>query len=168
MSEHDLHQYIKTNFAILIVSDTRNEKTDESGKIAKKLVSDYGHQVFAYKIIRNDKSLIQTTVNEMLQNPEINVIVTSGGTGISRRDVTVEAISELLDKKIEGFGELFRKLSYQEIGEAAMISRATAGTINGKIIFCLPGSKNAVKLAFSKLILPGLGHIIKEANKCTR
>jgi len=165
MSEHDLHQYIKTNFAILIVSDTRNEKTDESGKIAKKLVSDYGHQVFAYKIIRNDKSLIQTTVNEMLQNPEINVIVTSGGTGISKRDVTVEAISELLDKKIEGFGELFRKLSYQEIGEAAMISRATAGAINGKIIFCLPGSKNAVKLAFSKLILPGLGHIIKEANR---
>ncbi len=165
MSEHDLHQYIKTNFAILIVSDTRNEKTDESGKIAKKLVSDYGHQVFAYKIIRNNKSLIQTTVNEMLQNPEINVIVTSGGTGISKRDVTVEAISELLDKKIEGFGELFRKLSYQEIGEAAMISRATAGAINGKIIFCLPGSKNAVKLAFSKLILPGLGHIIKEANR---
>lgn len=165
MSEHDLHQYIKTNFAILIVSDTRNEKTDESGKIAKKLVSDYGHQVFAYKIIRNNKSLIQTTVNEMLQNPKINVIVTSGGTGISKRDVTVEAISELLDKKIEGFGELFRKLSYQEIGEAAMISRATAGTINGKIIFCLPGSKNAVKLAFSKLILPGLGHIIKEANR---
>jgi len=165
MSEHDLHQYIKTNFAILIVSDTRNEKTDESGKIAKKLVSDYGHQVFAYKIIRNNKSLIQTTVNEMLQNPEINVIVTSGGTGISKRDVTVEAISELLDKKIEGFGELFRKLSYQEIGEAAMISRATAGTVNGKIIFCLPGSKNAVKLAFSKLILPGLGHIIKEANR---
>lgn len=165
MSEHDLHQYIKTNFAILIVSDTRNEKTDESGKIAKKLVSDCGHQVFAYKIIRNDKSLIQTTVNEMLQNPEINVIVTSGGTGISKRDVTVEAISELLDKKIEGFGELFRKLSYQEIGEAAMISRATAGAINGKIIFCLPGSKNAVKLAFSKLILPGLGHIIKEANR---
>ncbi len=165
MSEHDLHQYIKTNFAILIVSDTRNEKTDESGKIAKKLVSDYGHQVFAYKIIRNNKSLIQTTVNEMLQNPKINVIVTSGGTGISKRDVTVEAISELLDKKIEGFGELFRKLSYQEIGEAAIISRATAGTINGKIIFCLPGSKNAVKLAFSKLILPGLGHIIKEANR---
>lgn len=165
MSEHDLHPYVRANFAVLTVSDTRTEKTDESGKIAKELISNKGHQVLVYNIIKNSKSLIQTNVKEIFENPKIDAIVTIGGTGISKRDLTVEAISELLDKKIEGFGELFRNLSYQEIGEAAMISRATAGTINGKLVFCLPGSKNAVKLAFSKLILPGLGHIIKEANR---
>ena len=165
MSEHDLHRHVRAGFAVLTVSDTRNEKTDESGKIAKELISKKGHQVLAYKIIRNDKSLIQTTAKEILQNPEINVIVTIGGTGIGKRDLTVEAVSKLLDKKIEGFGELFRSLSYREIGEAAMISRATAGTINGKLVFCLPGSKNAVGLALNKLILPGLGHVIKEANR---
>ena len=165
MSEHDSHRHVRAGFAVLTVSDTRNEETDESGKMAKELISDKGHQVLAYKIIGNDKSLIQTTVKEMLQNPEINVIVSIGGTGISRRDLTVESMSELLDKKIEGFGELFRSLSYREIGEAAMISRATAGTISGKLVFCLPGSRNAVGLALNKLILPGLGHIIKEANR---
>jgi molybdenum cofactor biosynthesis protein B len=160
-----LHRYVRAGFAVLMISDTRNEKTDESGKIAKELISKKGHQVLAYKIIGNDKSLIQTTAKEILQNPEINVIVTIGGTGISKRDLTVESMSELLDKKIEGFGELFRSLSYREIGEAAMISRATAGTTNGKLFFCLPGSKNAVGLALNKLILPGLGHVIKEANR---
>jgi len=165
MSEHDLHRHVRAGFAVLTVSDTRNEKTDESGEMAKELISDKGHQVLAYKIIGNDKSLIQNTAKEILQNPEINVIVTIGGTGISKRDLTVEAVSKLLDKKIEGFGELFRSLSYREIGEAAMISRATAGTINGKLVFCLPGSKNAVGLALNKLILPGLGHVIKEANR---
>ena len=165
MSEHDLHRHVRANFAVLTISDTRNEKTDKSGKNAKELISKKGHQVLAYKIIRNNKSLIQTAVKEILQNPETDVIVTIGGTGISKRDLTVESMSELLDKKIEGFGELFRSLSYREIGEAAMISRATAGTINGKLVFCLPGSKNAVGLALNKLILPGLGHIIKEANR---
>lgn len=165
MSEHDLKQHVKANFAVVIVSDTRDEKTDESGKIAKQLITSAGHQALSYKIIRNDKALIQTTIKEILQNPKINVIVTSGGTGISKRDITVDAINELLGKRIEGFGELLRKLSYEEIGEAAMISRATAGTIDGKLVFCLPGSKNAVKLALSKLILPGLGHVLREANR---
>jgi molybdenum cofactor biosynthesis protein B len=156
---------VKANFAIIIVSDTRDERTDESGKIAKKLVISEGHMVAAFKIIRNNRNLIHSTVKEMIQDPKINVIVTSGGTGISRRDVTVDTVSELLDKKIEGFGELFRKLSYEEIGEAAMISRAIAGAVNGKLVFSLPGSRNAVKLALSKLILPGIGHILKEANR---
>ena len=165
MSDHDLHQRVKANFAILIVSDTRDEKTDESGKIVKELILSEGHRVLAHKIIINNKALIQTTMKEIFQNPKINVIITSGGTGISKRDITVDAVSELLDKRIEGFGELFRKLSYEEIGEAAMISRAIAGAVNGKLVFSLPGSKNAVKLALSKLILPGIGHILWEANR---
>ena len=165
MSEHDLHQFVKSNFAVIIISDTRDEKTDESGKIAKELITDAGHQVEAYSIIPNDKAQIRNAVKKLLQEPEVNVILTSGGTGISKRDITTDTLTDLFDKKIEGFGELFRKLSYEEVGEAAMISRATAGATNGKLVFCLPGSKNAVKLALSKLILPGLGHLIKEANR---
>lgn len=165
MSEHDLRQFVKANFAVIIISDTRDEKTDESGKIANELITKAGHEVKTYKIIPNDKSQIRNTVKELLQNPEFNVIVTSGGTGISKRDITTDTVTDLFDKKIEGFGELFRKLSYEEIGEAAMISRAIAGETNGKLVFCLPGSKNAVKLALTKLILPGLGHMLKEANR---
>jgi len=165
MGEHDLHRRIRANFAILTISDTRNKKTDESGKIAKELISSKGHQVLDHRIIGNDKSLIQKTLKEVLQNPKTDVIVTIGGTGISKRDLTVESISELLDKRMEGFGELFRNLSYQEIGQAAIVTRATAGTINRKLVFCLPGSKNAIELALNKLILPGLGHIVKEASR---
>lgn len=165
MSEHDLRQFVKTNFAVIIISDTRNEKTDESGKIARKIITDSGHEIKAYQIIPNDKTQIRGTVKKLLQNPEVGVILTSGGTGISKRDITIDTLTELLDKEIEGFGEFFRRLSYEEIGEAAMISRTTAGATNGKLVFCLPGSKNAVKLALTKLILPGLGHMIKEANR---
>lgn len=165
MSEHDLHVLVKACFAVVIISDTRDEKTDESGKIAKDLIAKAGHKVKSYQIIRNDKEQIQRTIEDLLRTPDLDVIVTSGGTGISRRDITTDTLSQFFRKKIEGFGELFRRLSYEEIGEAAMISRATAGTVEGKLVFCLPGSKNAVKLALTKLILPGLGHILKEANR---
>lgn len=165
MSEHDLHRRVKAKFGVLTISDTRNEETDRSGRIAKELIEKDGHEISAYRIIRNEKSEIQEILDEVLEDGKIDTIITIGGTGISQRDLTVEAVSELFNKEIEGFGELFRTLSFREVGEAAMISRATAGIINRKIIFCLPGSKNAVKLALTKLILPGLGHIIKEANR---
>jgi molybdenum cofactor biosynthesis protein B len=165
VSEHDLRQFVKTNFAVIIISDTRNEKTDESGKIAREIITDSGHEIKAYQIIPNDKAQIRRTVKKLLQNPEVGVILTSGGTGISKRDITIDTLTELLDKEIEGFGELFRRLSYEEVGGAAMISRTTAGATNGKLVFCLPGSKSAVRLALTKLILPGLGHMIKEANR---
>ena len=102
---------------------------------------------------------------ELAQGLELEVILTLGGTGISSRDVTVEAVSNLFDKRIEGFGELFRRLSYEDIGEAAMLSRAIAGTVSGKVVFCLPGSKNAIELAMQRLILPALGHALWEANR---
>jgi len=165
VSEHELHRKVEANFAIIIVSDTRDERTDESGKIAKQLLTHQGHRVSSFKIIPNDENAIRNTVTEMLQDPKINVVVMGGGTGISKRDITVDTVSGLLDKRIEGFGELFRRLSYEEVGEAAMISRAIAGAVNGKLVFCLPGSKNAVKLALTKLILPGIGHILWEANR---
>jgi molybdenum cofactor biosynthesis protein B len=165
VSEHELHKKVEANFAVIVVSDTRDERTDESGKIAKQLLTNEGHRVLAFKIIRNNENAIRSTVNKMLRDPKINVILTSGGTGISKRDITVDTVSGLFDKRIEGFGELFRRLSYGEVGEAAMISRAIAGRVNGKLVFCLPGSKNAVKLALNKLILPGIGHILWEANR---
>jgi molybdenum cofactor biosynthesis protein B len=165
VSEHELRKKVEANFAVIIVSDTRDERTDESGKVAKRLLTNEGHRVLAFKIIRNNENVIRSTVNKMLQNPKINVVLTSGGTGISKRDITVDTLSGLFDKRIEGFGELFRRLSYEEVGEAAMISRAIAGEVNGKLVFCLPGSKNAVKLALSKLVLPGIGHILWEANR---
>ncbi|MGD8565146.1 MAG: MogA/MoaB family molybdenum cofactor biosynthesis protein [Candidatus Bathyarchaeota archaeon] len=167
MSEHNLNVEISANFAVLTTSDSRNKETDVSGKIANELIkrASAGHKILDYRIIKNDSTLLKTTINKFLENQKINVVITIGGTGISKRDVTVQTINEILDRKIEGFGELFRHLSYQEIGEAAMISRATAGTINGKLIFCLPGSKNAVKLALQKLVLPALGHMLTEANR---
>ncbi|MFW6117550.1 MAG: MogA/MoaB family molybdenum cofactor biosynthesis protein [Thermoproteota archaeon] len=165
MSEHELHRQVEANFAVLTISDSRTEETDLSGKKAQDLILQEGHQVLTYKVVPNDQDQIQTVIKDLTSNPEIDVIFTTGGTGISHRDLTVETVSPLLDKEMEGFGELFRRLSYQEIGEAAMISRATAGTIQDKIIFCLPGSKNAVKLALTKLILPGIGHILEEARR---
>lgn len=167
MSEHNLNVEISANFAVLTTSDSRNKETDISGKMANELIKrvSVGHKILDYRIIENDSTLLKTTIKKILENQKINVIITIGGTGIGKRDVTVQTINEILDRKIEGFGELFRHLSYQEIGEAAMISRATAGTINGKLIFCLPGSKNAVKLALQKLVLPALGHMLTEANR---
>lgn len=164
-SEHEHHRQVTADFAIMTISDTRNEKSDESGNIAKRLLIEHGHRVMAHKIVKNDRATIRALIEELTRNPRIQVILTLGGTGISSRDVTIEAVSDLLDKRIEGFGELFRKLSYEDIGEAAMLSRAVAGTIDKKVIFCLPGSKKAVKLALKSLILPGLGHMLWEVNR---
>jgi molybdenum cofactor biosynthesis protein B len=163
--EHRRDQKVKTGCAILIISDTRNEKSDESGKIAKTLLIKNGHRVQAHKIVKNDQVEILNAVVKLLQDEKIQVIITSGGTGISKRDITVDVLSELFEKTLIGFGEFFRRLSSEQIGEAAMISRATAGIINGKILFCLPGSKAAVKLGLTKLILPGLGHLLWEVNR---
>jgi molybdenum cofactor biosynthesis protein B len=163
--EHPRDQDASTGFAILIVSDSRTEMSDESGKLAKKLLTQEGHHVVAYKIVKNDKATIQTAVMTFLQDERIGVIITSGGTGISSRDVTVDVMSGLFEKILFGFGEFFRRISREEIGEAAMISRATAGIIAGKAIFCMPGSKNAMESGLTKLVLPGLGHLLWEANR---
>lgn len=163
--EHNRHQKIKTGCAVLTVSNTRSEENDESGKLAKKLLTQDGHRISAYKIVKNDKAEIQKAVKTFLQNEEIRVIIISGGTGISRRDVTVDALSELMEKVITGFGEFFRRMSYEEVEEVAMISRAIAGTIGDRIVFCLPGSTNAVRLALTKLVLPSLGHMLWEVKR---
>ncbi len=162
---HDRKRRIQAGFSLLITSDSRDEKRDDSGRMARDLLTKQNHKVIEYKIVKNDPQSIIDTVKKFLKNDEIDVVITSGGTGISSRDVTVDTLSPLFEKTLNGFGELFRNLSYRDVGEAAMISRATAGIIGTKIIFCIPGSTKAMELALTQLILPGIGHILWEVNR---
>ncbi len=162
-TDHPRDQDVAAGFALLVVSDSRTEATDESGALAKTRLTQAGHQVVAYQIVKNERAAIQAAVLRFLHDDRIRVILTSGGTGISRRDVTVDVLAPLFEKTLIGFGEFFRQLSRAEIGDTAMISRATAGLIGGKVIFCLPGSKNAMDAGLTQLVLPGLGHLLWEA-----
>jgi molybdenum cofactor biosynthesis protein B len=145
MHEHRRDQKAEASVALMITSDTRTPENDETGKTAMRLLEGAGHRVAAYVIVENDASKI--TVKGFANDEGIQVIITSGGTGISSRDRTVDAVSSLFEKELPGFGELFRRFSFEEIGEAAMYSRATAGVIGGKLVFCLPGSRGAVDTA---------------------
>ena len=151
--------------AVLIISDTRTEQDDESGGLIKQRLGQNGHQVVAYSIVRNDAGAIKGKIDELLRREGLQVIITSGGTGVSHRDITVETIFPMLEKRLDGFGELFRFLSYQEIGAASMMSRAVAGVVGGKVILCMPGSLGAVTLAMDKIILPEIGHMVREATR---
>ena len=151
--------------AILIISDSRTEKTDESGKYLLDKLESNGHTVIDYALLKNDPEAIKKKLIEYLEQEELQVIITSGGTGVSMRDVTVETVTPMLDKMLDGFGELFRTLSYMEIGTASIMSRAIAGVTGGKIILCVPGSLAAVKLAVEKIILSEIGHMVREATR---
>jgi molybdenum cofactor biosynthesis protein B len=151
--------------AVLTISDSRTEQDDESGKLLKEKLSQNGHRVLAYAVLRNDADSIKRQIEKLLKLTDLQVLITSGGTGISHRDVTIETISPVLEKKLDGFGELFRFLSHQEIGTGSIMSRAMAGVVEGKVIICLPGSLNAVKLAMDKIILPEIGHMVREATR---
>jgi molybdenum cofactor biosynthesis protein B len=163
--EHKQKSPQSVSCAVLIISDSRTEDTDESGKLLKQRLSQNGHQVMAYAILKNDADAIRKKMGELLGYKELQVIITSGGTGVSHRDVTVETVSPLLEKKMDGFGELFRSLSYQEIGTGSVMSRAIAGVAGGKIVICIPGSVGAASLAIDKIILPEIGHMVREATR---
>ncbi len=150
---------------VLTISDTRTSGNDTSGRAIADLLESHGHEVAGRAIVRDEPDAIRAILREQLEGPEAQVIITTGGTGITSRDSTYEVVSSLLEKRLEGFGELFRVLSYQEIGPAAMLSRACAGTAHGKIIVSLPGSENAVRLAMNKLLLPELGHLVRELSR---
>jgi molybdenum cofactor biosynthesis protein B len=150
---------------ILTISDTRTEATDTSGRAIFDLLWAEGHQVAGRKLVKDEPEEVRAAIRAQLASPDVQVIITTGGTGITSRDTTFEAIDALLDKRLEGFGELFRMLSFQEIGSAAMMSRACAGLAQGKVIISLPGSENAVRLAMTRLILPELGHLVREASR---
>lgn len=152
-------------FAFITTSDTREENEDETGTLAVTLLKKYGCILIKHCIVKNDKNKIQKKLEELLRT-EVDLIVTSGGTGCGNKDVSIEATLPLLKKILPGFGELFRYLSYKEIGTAAFMSRAQLGiTENKKIIVNLPGSKNAVKLALEKLLIPEIKHLIWEASR---
>jgi len=163
--EHLRKRRVQVAFSLLITSDSRDKTGDKSGRLARDLLIKENHKIVAYKIVRNDHQAILMAVKEFLENEEVEVLITSGGTGISRRDVTVETISPIFDKKIDGFGELFRFLTYQQIHTGSIMSRATAGVARGKVIICLPGSLGAVSLSIEKIILPEIGHMVREAQR---
>lgn len=153
--------------AVLTVSDTRTPETDKGGNLAKELLSEINVEIKPehYAIVKDDKQAITEQLQQWLAE-DVDVIITTGGTGIAQRDVTIEAVTPLLTKQIEGFGELFRYLSYAEdVGTRALLSRAVAGTVGEQLIFSVPGSTGAVKLALNKLIKPELNHLIHELTK---
>lgn len=163
--EHKKQALKSVKVAVITVSDTRTKENDESGKYLMKSLEEKGHDIVSYCIIKDEKELIKDEIEKLVNNNEAQVIITNGGTGISRRDVTIDVAENLLDKKLDGFGEIFRYLSYKEIGSPAVMSRAVAGTVKNKILICLPGSLDAVKLAIEKLIVPEIGHMLWEVSK---
>ena len=148
--------------AIVTVSDTRTLETDASGAAIEALVQEAGHRVVRREVVLDDAAAIAAVMEPSLASGDIEAVVLTGGTGVGPRDVTVEAVSPLLDKALPGFGELFRMLSYEEVGSAALLSRATAGVARGKVVFALPGSVRAARLAMIRLVLPELGHLVHE------
>lgn len=147
---------------VITVSDTREEATDSSGQAIKSMLADEGHQTTGYRIVKDEPKQIRALLDEALAGSEVDAVIVNGGTGIAPRDGTYEVVSELLEKKLDGFGEIFRYLSYLEIGSAAMMSRTAAGTSQGKVLISLPGSKAAVSLAMEKLILPEIRHMVSQ------
>jgi len=150
---------------VLVISDSRTESSDESGKLICRLLESNGHNLDGFELLKNEPPSIAASVNKLLESSSVQAIIISGGTGLSTRDVTVETVTPMLDKKLDGFGELFRSLSYQEIGSGCIMSRAMAGVCRGKVIICLPGSLKAVRLAMENIILPELGHMVREATR---
>jgi molybdopterin adenylyltransferase len=150
---------------VITCSDSRTSETDTSGQLIRKLLEGQNYTIIAYHVVKDEPGQILFRIAQGTANDAIQAIIVSGGTGISRRDSTFEAVDGILEKRLSGFGEIFRVLTYQEIGSSAMMSRATAGIVKGRILFSMPGSENAVRLAMEKLILPELGHLVGELTK---
>jgi molybdenum cofactor biosynthesis protein B len=164
--EHKAEAPKRVGCMVITVSDTRTEETDKSGQLMKELLAAADQPVILYRIVKDEPSEIISAIEAGAAHPDVQVILLNGGTGIAKRDTTYEAVQGLLEKEMPGFGEIFRMLSYTEdIGAAAMLSRAIAGIYRGKAVFSTPGSTGAVRLAMSKLIIPELGHIVRELNK---
>ena len=163
--EHKAQAPLSVACFVLTVSDTRTEANDTGGQAIRSLLESGGHSVSGHAIVRDDPEAVTRAVSDCLSDAGTQVVITTGGTGITSRDGTFEAIDRLLEKRLTGFGELFRMLSYEAIGAAAMMSRATAGRAHGKAIFVLPGSPDAVRLAMTKLILPELGHVVQQLRR---
>ena len=165
VAEHKSRAPISVACFVLTVSDTRTPDTDTSGRAIRELLEAAGHLVTGSRIVPDEPQQVTEAIGQQLAHASTRIVITTGGTGITSRDGTFEAIDQLFEKRLDGFGELFRMLSFQEIGPAAMLSRAIGGTIARKAVFVLPGSEHAVRLALTKLILPELGHIVQQLDK---
>lgn len=163
--EHKAHAPKSVACFVLTVSDTKTADTDTSGKAIRELLTAAGHRVTGSAIVKDEPADVARTVREACGDPGVQAVILTGGTGITSRDSTFEAVEALLDKRLPGFGELFRMLSYQEVGAAAMLSRAQLGVHAGRIIASLPGSPNACRLALEKLLIPELGHLVREVGR---
>lgn len=163
--EHKEKARQKVLCGVITVSDTRTEETDTSGKLIRDLLDGAGHAATAYHIIKDDPKQIEPLLEQLLGRQDVEAVIINGGTGVARRDMTYDVVARMVDKELPGFGELFRMFSYEDIGSAAMLSRAMAGTRGNKALFSVPGSSGAVRLAMEKLILPELPHIVFELNK---
>ncbi|NUP99274.1 MAG: MogA/MoaB family molybdenum cofactor biosynthesis protein [Armatimonadetes bacterium] len=151
--------------AVITISDTRTAATDTSGGRIREALTDQGHAVSDYQLVPDEPAAIEPLVRSLCERSDVDAILLNGGTGIARRDRTYDVVAALLEKTLPGFGEIFRILSYEEVGAAAMLSRAIAGVRAGTLVFCMPGSTNAVELALQKLILPELQHLVWELRR---
>jgi molybdenum cofactor biosynthesis protein B len=156
---------VRVPTAVVTVSDTRTPDTDTSGALVAELLEQAGHPLVSREIVRDEPEAIAAAVERLVGHDEVRAIILTGGTGVAPRDVTPETIEPLLERVVPGFGELFRMLSYEDIGSAALLSRALAGLAKGSVVFAIPGSRGAIRLALEKLILPELGHLAAEAVK---
>jgi len=163
--EHKEHAPRRISCMVITCSDSRTPETDTSGQLIMRLLREHGHEVAAYRLVKDEPAEIRKQINAGLKDKAVHAIIINGGTGISRRDSTFEAVDAMLEKRLDGFSEIFRYLTYKEIGSPAIMSRATAGLVRGRIVFSTPGSENAVRLAMEKLIIPELGHMIRELTK---
>lgn len=163
--EHKAHAPKSVGCFVLTVSDTKTPETDTSGALIRDLLTAGGHRVAGAAIVRDEPADVQRVIREAVADPAVQAVILTGGTGITSRDSTFEAVEAMLDKRLPGFGELFRMLSYQEVGPAAMLSRAQMGIHRGRIVVSVPGSPGACRLAIEKLLLPELGHLVREVGR---
>jgi molybdenum cofactor biosynthesis protein B len=163
--EHKQHGPKSVRCFVLTVSDTRTEATDTGGAAVAELLTAAGHECVGRAIVKDEATQVRDVVERQLASGNVDAVITTGGTGITSRDTTYEAVDALLEKRLDGFGEHFRMLSYEQIGSAAMMSRATAGLVRGHIVIALPGSEGAVRLAMEKLVIPEIGHMVQQARR---
>ena len=168
--EHKKTAPRQVNFAIVTVSTSRYAKnesgqtyTDASADLASNLLKAAGHFVLSKRLVSDDLPMIRSSLTQLVEDPQIQAILTFGGTGVTPTDVTIESVLPLIEKELPGFGEIFRRLSYDQIGTAAILTRCTAGLIRGKCVFCIPGSPQAVETALTTLIIPEIGHVLAHA-----
>jgi molybdenum cofactor biosynthesis protein B len=163
--EHKANAPASVGCFVLTISDSKTPETDTSGTLIRELVTAAGHRVTGHAIVKDEPEQVAAVIRSGCAAPSVEAFILTGGTGITSRDSTYEAIEALLDKRLSGFGELFRMLSYEEVGAAAMLSRAQGGVVQGRVLFSLPGSPNACRLALEKLIIPELPHLLREVRR---